>query len=318
MRTLVITVIILTAIIAALYNWRYELGWSAVFIIKPPGNFSHESIGPAPNYHANEAWIAHGKGDNSEIGAVFYIHPTTLLKGKTWNQPLEDAQADSFLESLAPKQIEIFKQWPVYAPYYRQAAFYSFIDKSESGKLARQLASSDVVAAFKVFASQHTGPIIIAGHSQGSYHAVALIEALRDEPELLARVAVVYAIGYPIPIDYVSSNTPFRECRSPDQVNCVLSFNARDRIAYIPSFLSSVPMPSGEKTHNPLMCWNLTSTETVVSGECNEDGWLVVKTPPEEYRDFLMSRGWYHTVEYKLFPEAFQKDARARLAQWEF
>ena len=314
MRRALVILAMLVGAFGALYFWRYEIGWRFTFLLNPGGHFDEAEAGPALDYSEADAWILRADGDSID-SAAFYIHPTTLLRTKTWNQPVADARADAFLDFIAPQQYSVFEGLPVFAPYYRQAAFYAFIPDGGDSKSARDLATTDVVDAFKTFmASYPAGPIIIVGHSQGAYHALALLHALEDDTTTMARIAVVYAIGYPVPVRYLSSAAPMPACTDAQQVHCVVSYNARGRDAYIPGFFEKTPLPEGApRGEGPLACWNFSNDESVVNGDCDDDGWLVIDRPPERYREFLMSREWYHSVEIDLFADELRDDAAARL-----
>ena len=66
----------------------------------------------------------------------------------------------------------------VYAPYYRQATYYSFFDaEANNGCKALDLAYSDISNAFECIYEKHNNgkPFFIAGHSQGALHGQRLI-----------------------------------------------------------------------------------------------------------------------------------------------
>ncbi len=315
-RRLLIIFGAMLVLLGALYFFRYEVGWQFAFLLNPGGSFDEDGAGPAPDYSSEEAWILYG-GDATAgaPGAVFYIHPTTLLKSESWNQPIAAARDDAFLDMLAPQQINVFDGLPVYAPYYRHAAFYAFIEKSDDAGAALALASRDVLKAFRTFVEAHPGgPIVIAGHSQGAYHALSLLTSIRDDEALLSRIAAVYAVGYPFPARYLETASPLPACEPNGRRACVASFNARGAGAYIPPFFEKTPLPGGDARDNgAIACWNPSTAESIVSARCDEEGWLAIERPPEEYREFLMSREWYHTVEFDLFKTELRADALKRI-----
>lgn len=313
MRRVLIILAIIFSVLGALYHWRYEIGWQFAFLLNPGGQFDGAEAGPAVDYAADDAWFVRSGG--GVAGAVFYIHPTTLLRSKTWNQPIAAARVDTFLDFIGPKQISVFEGLSVSAPFYRQAAFYAFITDDDNGVKARALASADIVKAFAAFVEQYPeGPIIIAGHSQGAYHALSLLHAIGEDEMLMSRIAAVYAIGYPVPENYLAAMSPLPECSEAQSVRCINTYNARGRGAYIPQFYEETPLPGGAlRGDGALACWNPSNEESIVSGDCDNDGWLLVERPPEEYRAFLMSREWYHSVELDLFAEEIRRDAASRL-----
>ena len=317
MRKILYALTIVALVAAGLYTWRYELGWRMTFLLKPAHDFDLALTGPAPEYAVSASWIRRSQTEAAD-GAVFYIHPTTLLRAQNWNQTLDDARQDAFLDFLAPQQMAVFEGLPVFAPYYRQAAFYSFIGTAQDSADALDLAAEDVVAAFRAFAAERPDEfIIIAGHSQGAYHALRILNEVKGEPDLLNRIAVVYAIGYPFPDWTLHEVSPLPPCGSSGSVNCILSYNVRGENAYIPPFFEQTPLPFDNLTRrngDAMACWNPAGENSVVRGQCAEGGWLVIEQPPREYRQFLMSRAWYHTVEFDLFAEELRGDALQRLA----
>jgi len=90
----------------------------------------------------------------------------------------------------------------IFAPHYRQANIgYKF--KKEDGEKALDLAYNDVAKAFKVFlAAGGTRPFFIASHSQGSMHALRLLQEVMEGDEVARRRMVcAYIPGAPFPKD---------------------------------------------------------------------------------------------------------------------
>ena len=80
---------------------------------------------------------------------VFYIHPTGYFQPH-WNAPLdpESAAYERTNSHLATQASAFAETCNVYAPYYRQATYYSFFDKDTNGYKAQDLAYSDLSNAF--------------------------------------------------------------------------------------------------------------------------------------------------------------------------
>ena len=109
---------------------------------------------------------------------VFYIHPTGYFQTH-WNAPLdpESAAYERTNSHLATQASAFAETCNVYAPYYRQATYYSFFDKDTNGYKAQDIAYSDLSNAFSTYMKNHNQgrPFIIAGHSQGALHGQRLV-----------------------------------------------------------------------------------------------------------------------------------------------
>ena len=155
---------------------------------------------------------------------VFYIHPTTYLalgsevvlqnplamipflnevKTKPWNASLEDASVNKLTDKRPILyQASVFNHvCRVYAPRYRQVHLKTFfVLSSGAGQEALNLAYGDIKAAFEQFLKE-TGdrPIVIAGHSQGTVHAIRLLQEYFDDKELYSRLVCAYLVGWATP-----------------------------------------------------------------------------------------------------------------------
>ena len=111
---------------------------------------------------------------------VFFVHPTTFFGTAGWNQSLDDTSTNQLTDMFVLRsQASVFNSCcRIYAPRYRQATIFSFMDSSGSGKDALQLAYGDVERAFDYYIEHYNQgrPFILAGHSQGSVHARTLLE----------------------------------------------------------------------------------------------------------------------------------------------
>lgn len=157
---------------------------------------------------------------------VFFIHPTTFatgihseadatqpttervnlmtdLKTSAWNADLSDTALNR-LTDLRPilYQASVFNaSCRVFAPRYRQASLKAFFVRNSPGaQAAFDLAYSDVRKAFQYYLEHdnHGRPIIIASHSQGSLHAIRLLQEFFDGKPLQKQLICGYIIGYQI------------------------------------------------------------------------------------------------------------------------
>ncbi|NND67490.1 MAG: DUF3089 domain-containing protein [Halioglobus sp.] len=161
--------------------------------------------------------------------AVFYLHPTSYLSGERWNSPLFiDSWAWEMVDRMMVSQASAFNACcDVYAPHYREATLWSFIHReSDDGLQALDLAYRDVAAAFDEFLWRFNNdrPFIIAGHSQGSAHALRLLaQRINDDAPLRERLVGAYLVGYSLPLDMFDRElTNIPPCESATDTGCVV------------------------------------------------------------------------------------------------
>lgn len=157
---------------------------------------------------------------------VFFIHPTTYLprggevvlqnpariipmldsiKREPWNADLSNEQINENTEwgSIRYQASAFNEVCRVYAPRFRQAHIKTFfVLSSVAGVKAMDFAYQDVRAAFVQFLKE-TGkrPIVIAGHSQGTVHAIRLMQEFFDTKPLRDRLVCAYLVGWAVPHD---------------------------------------------------------------------------------------------------------------------
>lgn len=126
--------------------------------------------------------------------AVFFVHPTSYLKKDHWNAPLDDPDARRIADAMVRAEASVFNASPdIWAPRYRQATFGAFVTDQVEAKQALDLAYRDVAEAFDAFvaAVPKDLPIVLAGHSQGSFHLKRLLaEKVKGSPLEIGRAHV--------------------------------------------------------------------------------------------------------------------------------
>lgn len=202
--------------------------------------FDSEKPGLAPDYTQEKFWAAlpfrqdaadvipPGEtwvSDSLKDVDVFYVYPTLYTKGKHWNADLTDEKLNKRIdEKPVYFQASVFNQsCRVYAPRYRQAIVEVFFKESEDGQKALDFAFNDVKNAFEYYLKHYNNgrPIIIAGHSQGSYHTRRLIKDYFDNSTLKNRLVAAYIIGYQI------NNKMYEQlsmCQNSTQTGCFVSW----------------------------------------------------------------------------------------------
>ena len=165
---------------------------------------------------------------------IFFIHPTTYTGKKghdTWNAPIDDKALNKRTDnSTILYQASVFNQaGRVYAPRYRQAHLHAYrADDKESSDAAFKKAYGDVEAAFLYYLDHENDgrPFIIASHSQGTTHAVPLIQKHIDGKALQDQLVAAYLVGMPVLKDNFKN---IRPCENAEEINCFMSWRTYRR-----------------------------------------------------------------------------------------
>ena len=232
---------------AAAFLYRDEIGMMMAFNrLKPEHSFAAAPPPLAPDYSLAASWGAlPDRADaadvvpNAEVQDrqataevdVFFVHPTTFFGTAGWNQSLDDTSTNQLTDTFVLRgQASVFNGCcRIYAPRYRQATIYSFMDGSGSGKAALQLAYEDVERAFDYFIEHYNQgrPFILASHSQGSVHVRTLLERRITGTALRERLVAAYPIGFGINREELAKAVPdVPVCESAGQIGCIVTWNA--------------------------------------------------------------------------------------------
>jgi hypothetical protein len=281
---------------------------------------------------------------------VFFIHPTSYLEKSRWNAPLNDPEsqwrARLFVQSQASAFNDIGEVW---APKYRQATFGAFLTTKADAARALDFAYRDVLAAFEAFLQQapKDRPIILAAHSQGSYHLMRLLaERIKGHPEA-KRIVAAYVVGWPISTTADLPALGLPACEQPGQARCILSWQSFAEPAD-PNMITDVYDASRGETGlsragSPMLCVNpitgvrngaapakanlgtLVPNEALTNGtlqtpgvaaRCDVRGFLLISNPPP-LGPYVLPGNNYHVYDYALFWPDIRRDAAARLATFE-
>lgn len=309
-------------------------------LFAPDQPFAEDEVPPAPDYANRDHWAAlPDRKDNADIvpdGAgledrqasarvdVFYIHPTSYLLGGGWNAPVDDWLSSIITDyGMLPQHAAVYNGVArVYAPRYRQVsqggqvAAFSLKDREQ----ALALAFSDVRRAFEHFLAHYNDnrPFIIASHSQGTTHAVPLLQYLyKDRPQDAKRMLAAYIIGNTVDERWLSPLLPV--CDTPTRTACYLSWNAIAEGGDDSHWKSkgqpvcvnplswrrdSVPVPKSENLGSlPITGpYFLDQPHPQQTGARCEDGILWIEPPTAEgYSMALFPGGGYHAYDYNLF-----------------
>jgi hypothetical protein len=370
MKKILLGVSLLLALLgAAALLYRDEIATLIAFNrLKPPRPFSAAITPASPDYSQRESWAAlpdradsadalmkFGVIDQQASAAVdvFFVHPTTYFGTGNWNQALDNEPVNQLTDSFVMRgQASVFNSCcRIYAPRYRQATIYSFLDRSGSGGAALQVAYGDVERAFEYFLQHFSQgrPFILASHSQGTVHLRTLLEQHITGTSLRDRLVAAYAIGFSIDAGEFAKAVPdVPVCQNAGQTGCIVSWNAvgpkvtkytdtRGNICVNPLTwkadgahadaslnVGSVSYPArftGSPESAAAMLKEIIEAQPILErgvadAQC-VDGMLVIKEIHSMlYASRPMGRDNYHIYDYHLFAMNLRNNAELRVAQY--
>lgn len=265
---------------------------------------------------------------------VFFIYPTIFtdkpINQYRWNADVNDATLnDKIQRTTILNQASVFNgSCKVYAPYYRQAHLYAFYTANQmEAKKALDLAYEDVKAAFEMYLNHFNNgrPIVIASHSQGSYHAERLIKEFFDDKPLRSKLVAAYLIGRAIKPDAFKS---IRPSENPDEIGVWASWNTYARNHYPENYKQYF---EGAQSTNPLL-WN--SSDAFAPKELNKGGvgpkfahlpqladaqnhkgMLWINKPYIKGRAFIRTKRW-HYADINLFYMNIRENVALRIERF--
>lgn len=316
----------------------------------------------APDYNEPEAWLSRPgtpddparwlppgvPGTARTEAVVFFVPPTTYLDKLHWNAPFDDKAADARAHLLVSSQASAFSGIArVWAPRYRQATVGAFLSAKPDAAHALDLAYSDVSRAFDAFVAQvpPDAPIILAGHSQGSFHLLRLLRARVAGHAIARRIVAAYVVGWPISTTADLPALGMPACSRADQARCLLSWEsfgepadpAQLRVIYD----ASRGFAGYPRRGTPALCVNpLTGTRDgvapasanlgallpdaryssatlvphLVPARCDSQGLLLIGEPPAGFGVAVLPGNDFHVFDYALFWANIRADAARRLA----
>lgn len=280
--------------------------------------------------------------------AVFFIHPTSFISRDSWNAPMQPDGETRFRTGVFVRgQASAFNEiGAVYVPRYRQATFGAFLTSEADANSALALAYRDVEAAFEAFLRQvdRDRPIILAGHSQGGLHLTTLLrEKVARDPALKRRVVAAYVVGWPVSRTTDLGGLGMPECRTADQVGCILSWQSfgepADPSLIVETYDATAGFNGQPRRGTPMVCTNpltgiadgaapaaanlgtlvpsedLTTASIVVGAvpaRCDRRrGFLLIGEPPGLGK-YVLPGNNFHVYDYSLFWANVRRDAARR------
>ena len=211
-----------------------------------PSLAAAEQTPPAPDYADPTSWAARpsdmpGHEEDTPAGVekgilgqrnevdVFFIHPTTYLRLSIGNARYDEPGATRLMleNGVLKFQASVFNGCcRIFAPRYRQASFKGIITATPEGFATAEIAYSDVLRAFDYYlAHENYGrPFFIAGHSQGSIHAIRLLQERIIGTPLAKRLIAAYVLGSSLPRAIEEKGLPI--CTTPTMSGCVIDWNS--------------------------------------------------------------------------------------------
>ncbi|MFN3288137.1 MAG: DUF3089 domain-containing protein [Sphingomonadaceae bacterium] len=363
---IIATLIVLA--VAAAFAWRLFGQKILVGALVPTIDFAQSPQSPAPDYGQAASWVARpGKPSGAlwsppegivpapvappRRAAVFFVTPTAYLARARWNLDLADATANAPIPAYLKAQASALSAaGDIWAPAYRQAAFGAFLVDTPDSRAAIDFAWRDVERAWDAFlAANPDGPIILAGHSQGSLHLGRLLaQRIAGRPEA-ARIAAAYLPGWPISVEADLPALGLPACGSPTQAGCVMSWMSFAEPAdgrFVREAFERQPGWTGRpRAGTAMLCTNPLrglATEAPAVPAANPgalaplgrpdaepvlrpsgpgarcaQGLLLIGAPPEGYDANVMPGNNYHVYDWHLFWAALRADAVRRVAAWE-
>jgi Protein of unknown function (DUF3089) len=174
---------------------------------------------------------------------VFFIHPTlyldTTLLSRQWNADVADEVINGKVDrSTILYQSSVFNgAGKIYAPRYRQAHLAAYYTRAkEDAKCAFDLAYGDVKRAFQFYLDHWNDgrPFILASHSQGTTHAIRLLQELFDGKPLTDQLVAAYLVGIPV---YDTLFAHLRICNDSTETGCFVTWRTFAQNYFPPGYV---------------------------------------------------------------------------------
>lgn len=187
---------------------------------------------PAPDYSDPASWAVRPvlAAMEEDEPAVFFVHPTMHRGASSWNSSLDRRSHREQMQQLyLPNYAGPFAgTGTVFAPLYRHAALYAYMNNREDSRQARALAYEDARAAFTQFLGDigDDRPVILVGVGQGGGHVTRLLlDAVSPDENLIARLIAAYVLEAPVAASLFEGpleSIPL--CDSREAIRCTVTF----------------------------------------------------------------------------------------------
>jgi hypothetical protein len=363
-KFLYLVALLIVMAIAALFALRI---WSAEltrFAFVPRGAFEAQPALRAGIYGAPAMWVSRpGTVDDPARyrpegmpaalqgkAWVFFIHPTSYLAREHWNGPIDDKDTRNRTALFVRGMASAFNgEAAVFVPYYRQAAFGSFLVNRPETLQARAVAYGDVREAFRAFVAQvpADAPIVLAGHSQGALHLMHLLQDAVKGTPVAGRIVAAYMIGWPVSPAHDLPQTGMPACAAPDQTGCALSWMSfaqpPDAQMMLDTYRAEPGLDGKQKDAGPVLCTNPLNggaapdapgkanlgtmvpsrdlktgkiTNLGIPARCDAKSGLLMIGDPPDLGPYVLPGNNYHVYDVPLFWSNVRVDVARRTAAW--
>jgi hypothetical protein len=313
--------------------------------------FSQQMTPPAPDYNNEEHWaVLPGRMDNADrvprcegckdeqtsaAADVFFVHPTlyldTTAKSNQWNADVSDEVINAKVDaSTILYQASVFNgAGKIYAPRYREAHLSAYYTKdADPAARAFDVAYSDVKRAFQFYLDNWNNgrPVIIASHSQGTTHAIRLLQEFFDGKPLMDRLVAAYLIGLPV---YDTLYSYLKICKDSTETGCFVSWRTFAQ-EYFPE---GYVIPEHDAVCTNPLTWRsdsahasydlnkggiLKNFDRVIPSFSDaqvKDGVVRINKPRFFFSPFFNYKN-YHIVDYNLFYMNIRENAQLRVKKF--
>ena len=334
-------------------------------ILKSSARPTLEPIPSAPSYHKTSSWALlpsevvkdticarpghpfafRPKGfrartlttlDPSSQADIFFVHPTMFLEGDGWNADVLDEDMNDEVDFWPIRhQASAFSgAGRLFAPRYRQAHIRVFDLGDSLSWAAAAIAYSDVKRAFQHYLNHWNDgrPIILAGHSQGSFHGRTLLQEFFDGKDLAEQLVAAYLPGMDM---YDDEFEHIELCQSPADTQCLCTWMTYGK-GYMPEWLTrkqlheperqilcihpvswtSLGTSHGRKQHLGVVRPSLRiSKRQAISAQIRPEGVLWID-PPHVLGGRWLQRDNWHSGDINLFWVNVYQNAMERTICW--
>lgn len=280
---------------------------------------------------------------------VFFVHPTSYLRKANWNAPLDDTESRERAALMVRAMASPFNRSDsIWAPRYRQATFGAFLTDRPEGRMALDAAYADVLQAFDHFIDRIglDTPFVLAGHSQGAYMIMRLMQDRVAGTPLARRTVAAYVIGWPVSLRHDLPEMGLPACQDTDQAGCVVSWGSFADPAEPdlpePGMAAHAALDGAARLDAPPLCTNpLTGTPGgaapasanlgtlvpdadlrsaklvpgLVPARCDARGLLLIGDPPA-MGPYVLPGNNYHVYDIPLFWTNLRGDFVRRVGAW--
>lgn len=267
-----------------------------------------------------------------KIADVFFIYPTSFFSEADtgdWNASLKDEEVNNLTDyrSILFQATVFNATCRVFAPRYRQANMKAFyVMGTSQADAAFDLAYKDVKNAFLYYLEhEHKGrPLVIASHSQGTLHAIRLLQEFFDGKPLQDYLVCAYIPGYQIRKDAFKT-IPVGE--TPLQTGCFVGWRSYERgeipdrasdengnsVCVNPLTWTTSVSRAPRELHQGIMTGFETITPNTVAARIEPKTKILWVETPDVIEENVEKRQNLHIYDYNLFWMNIRQNVKQRV-----